>query len=252
MYKAIIIDDEPKACNILRTLIAENCKQLEIVAEAEDVPSAVKAIHQFEPHIVFTDIDMPNYDGFQLLNFVDKSNFELIFCTGHNEFALKAFEVSAVDYILKPIQISQLVKAVDKAIKLCNSNSSNTSERLGTLRENLKDTVLRKIALPVADGLIFIDIENLMYLEADGAYTIVFLRDNTKLLICKKLKEFENLLSNNKNFFRTHRSYIINTACIKQYIKSDGGSLLLQNNCSIPIARERKDDFQLYIETIKL
>jgi two-component system LytT family response regulator len=252
MYKSIIIDDEPKARQILQTLLEENCPEIEIVALAEDVPSGVKAIHQYKPDIVFSDIDMPGYNGFQLLEFVDKANFELIYCTGHDEFALKAFEVSAVDYLLKPIQISQLVNAVNKAIKLCNSATPQSTERFDTLRENLKTNTLKKIALPVSDGLIFIDIDNLMYLEADGAYTNVFLMDGNKLLISKKLKEFENILSNNKNFFRTHRSYIINVACIKQYIKSDGGSIMLQNNISIPVARERKEEFQTFIDNIKI
>jgi two-component system LytT family response regulator len=251
-YKAIIIDDEAKARQILQSLLEENCPEIEIVALVEDVPTGVKAINQHKPDIVFSDIDMPGYNGFQLLEFVDKANFELIYCTGHNEFALKAFEVSAVDYLLKPIQISQLVNAVNKAIKLCNSNAPQSVERFDALKENLKDSILKKIALPVAEGLIFIDIDDLMYLEADGAYTKVFLNDGSKLLISKKLKEFENILSNNKNFFRTHRSYIINTACIKQYIKSDGGSIVLQNNVSVPVARERKDEFQAFIENMKI
>lgn len=252
MYKAIIIDDEAKARRILHTLLTENCPQIEIVAEAEDVPSGVKAINQHKPQIVFSDIDMPNYNGFQLLEFVDKANFELIYCTGHNEFALKAFEVSAVDYLLKPIQISLLINAVEKAIKLCNSNKPQSTERFDTLRENLKDTVMKKIALPVAEGLTFVNITDIMYLEADGAYTTIFLKDGNKLLISKKLKEFENILSNNKHFFRTHRSYIINIDSIKQYIKSDGGSIILQNNAAVPVARERKDEFQAFIENMKI
>ena len=251
-YKAIIIDDEAKARQILQTLLEENCPEIEIVAQAENVPNGVKVIHQYKPNIVFSDIDMPGYNGFQLLDFVDKANFELIYCTGHNEFALKAFEVSAVDYLLKPIQISQLINAVNKAIKLCNSSTPQSTERFDTLRENIKNSILKKIALPVADGLIFINIDDLMYLEADGAYTKVFLNDGNKLMISKKLKEFENILSENKNFFRTHRSYIINIACIKQYIKSDGGSIVLQNNIAIPVARERKDEFQALVEDIKL
>lgn len=251
-YKAIIIDDEPKARQVLQSLLKDNCTEIEIVAQADDVPSGVRAINQYNPDIVFSDIDMPNYNGFQLLEFVDKANFELIYCTGHDEYALKAFEVSAVDYLLKPVQISQLIIAVNKAIRLCKSNTAQSAERFDTLRENLKEHKLKKIALPVADGLIFIDIVELMYLEADGAYTKVFLKDGSKLLISKKLKDFENILSTNKDFFRTHRSYIINTACIKQYIKSDGGSIVLQNNISIPVARERKDEFQTFIERIKI
>ena len=235
-YKAIIIDDEAKARRLLQTLIEENCPEIEIIAQAEDVPNAVKAIHQFKPDIVFSDIDMPIYNGFQLLDFVDKTDFELIYCTAHNDFALKAFEVSAVDYLVKPIQISLLVKAVEKA----------------TLKENLKANALKKNALPNADGLRFVDLDNILYLEAEGAYTHVVLKDNSKILISKKLKEFETLLSDNKNFFRTHRSFLINIDAIKQYIKSDGGSIIMSNHTEIPVARERKDDFQSLIESIRL
>jgi two-component system LytT family response regulator len=116
---------------------------------------------------------MPIYNGFQLLDFVDKTDFELIYCTAHNDFALKAFEVSAVDYLVKPIQISLLVKAVEKAIRLRNASPTIT-QRLDTLKENLKDNALKKIALPVADGLRFVDLVILIYLEADGAYTHYF------------------------------------------------------------------------------
>ena len=140
-YRAIIIDDEAKARRLLQLLITENCPDIEIVEQAEDVPSGVKAIHQHKPDIVFSDIDMPNYDGFQLLDFVDKTDFELIYCTAHNDFALKAFEVSAVDYLVKPIQISLLVKAVEKAIRLRNT-ASNITQRLDVVKENLKGNKL--------------------------------------------------------------------------------------------------------------
>lgn len=250
-YKAIIIDDEAKARRLLQTLIEENCPDIEIVAQAEDVPNAVKLIHQHKPDIVFSDIDMPIYNGFQLLDFVNKTDFELIYCTAHNDFALKAFEVSAVDYLVKPIQISLLVKAVEKAIRLRNASPTIT-QRLDTLKENLKENALKKIALPVADGLRFVDLIDLIYLEAEGAYTHVVMNGNTKLLISKKLKEFETLLSDNKNFFRTHRSFLINIDAIKQYIKSDGGSIIMSNNTEIPVARERKDDFQSLFESIRL
>ena len=250
-YKAIIIDDEAKARRLLQTLIEENCPEIEIIAQAEDVQNAVKAIPQFKPDIVFSDIDMPIYNGFQLLDFVDKTDFELIYCTAHNDFALKAFEVSAVDYLVKPIQISLLVKAVEKAIRLRNASPTIT-QRLDTLKENLKANALKKIALPIADGLRFVDLDNILYLEAEGAYTHVVLKDNSKILISKKLKEFETLLSDNKNFFRTHRSFLINIDAIKQYIKSDGGSIIMSNHTEIPVARERKDDFQSLIESIRL
>ncbi|MBX7224886.1 MAG: LytTR family DNA-binding domain-containing protein [Chitinophagales bacterium] len=252
MYTAIIIDDEANARSVLSMLLTENCPQLSIVAEAYDVPSGVKAIHQYQPDIVFSDIEMPNYDGFQLLDFVDKANFELIYCTGHNEFALKAFEVSAIAYLLKPIQLTPLINAVSKAIKLINAPFRNKDERLTVLKENIKNPVFKKIALPVIDGLIFIEVNEIAHLEAEGSYTTVYLKDNSKLTISKKLKEFENILVSNDQFFRTHRSHIVNSTFIKQYIKTDGGSIILQNNQTVPVARERKDDFLRLIEQIKI
>ncbi len=252
MYKAIIIDDEAKARRLLKALLEEHCPQIEIVEEAEDVPGGVKAIHQHAPDIVFSDIDMPGYNGFQLLDFVDKANFELIYCTGFHEYALKAFEVSAIDYLLKPLRASQLVNAVERAIRLRASGSHQVPQRLEALKENIHNTVLKKIALPVSYGLIFIDISDLMLLEADGAYTNVFLKNGQKLLISKKLKDFENMLSGNPVFFRTHRSYIINRECIHQYVRSDGGSIIMSDNTVVPLARERKDDFQQMIGDIRL
>lgn len=250
-YKAIIIDDEAKARRLLQLLIEENCKDIEIVAQAEDVPSGVKAIREHQPDIVFSDIDMPVYNGFQLLDFVDKTDFELIYCTAHNDFALKAFEVSAVGYLVKPIQISLLISTVEKAIKL-RKIPSTIAERLETLKQNTKQNTLNRIALPLSDSLRFVDLTNILYLEAEGAYTHVILNDKSKLLISKKLKEFENLLSDNKNFFRIHRTYMINTDAIKEYTKADGGSITMSNNDIVPVARDRKDDFQRIIQNIRL
>lgn len=250
MYSAIIIDDEEKARSLLKRLLEENCPQIEIVAQAEDVPSAVKLINQHQPHIVFSDIDMPKYNGFQLLEFVDKTNFELIYCTGHDEYALKAFEVSAIGYLLKPIQISSLIEVVDKAIKMIDSNSIHSQERFELLKENLHKSTFSKIALPVLDGFTFINVNDIVALEAEGSYTNLYLSDKNKLVISKKIKYFEQILENHKTFFRVHRSHIINTSYILQYIKTDGGSIVLQHNRTVPIARERKEEFLNLINNI--
>ncbi|MBP6456834.1 MAG: response regulator transcription factor [Chitinophagaceae bacterium] len=251
MYKAIIVDDEAKARRLMEVLILENCAEIEIVGFAENVPDAAKLIHKKQPDLVFLDVDMPQYNGFELFNFVDKTEFEVIFCTAYSEFALKAFEVSAVDYLLKPIQISLLIKAVEKAIKLKNSNMQ-LSERISTLQQNIANNELKRIALPVSDGWLFINIDTLLNLEAEGSYTKIFINDGSKLLISKKLKEFETIFEHNPNFFRTHRSHIVNLNAIKQYAKQDGGIIILSNNANIPIARERKEDFQERIASMKL
>lgn len=250
IFTAVIIDDEAKARRIMETLINDHCPQLNVVATAEDVLTGVKAIQKYKPNIVFLDIEMPGYTGFQLLDFFDELDFEVIFATAYSEYALQAFQVSAVDYLLKPIQIEQLQLAVEKAIKL--SGNSQMKERVSALKENIEEHALKKIALPMSHGLTFVPIKDILYLEADGSYTHIYLCNGEKLLVSKKIKEFEGTLHAQNHFFRTHRSYIINLLRIKQYIKQDGGHIVMENDGIVHIARERKDDFNQLIQSLKI
>ena len=148
--QAIIVDDEAKARRILETFLAEFCPEVSVVAVAEDVPQAVKAIRKLNPDVVFLDIEMPGYNGFQLLEFFEEIQFEIIFTTAYSEFALKAFQVSAIDYLLKPIQIDQLTKAVEKLTKI--KGNSLIRERIETLQANLEENKIKKIVVPLSDG----------------------------------------------------------------------------------------------------
>ena len=150
MLKAIIVDDEGKARRILERFIVEYCPQLEIVAVVENVPEAVKAIQKTNPDVVFLDIEMPGYNGFQLLEFFDQIDFEIIFTTAYSEFALRAFQVSAIDYLLKPIQIDQLTLAVQKLVKI--HGNSLIRQRLATLQKNLEEHKIKKIIIPLPEG----------------------------------------------------------------------------------------------------
>ncbi|MBX2903567.1 MAG: response regulator transcription factor [Chitinophagales bacterium] len=248
MIRAIIIDDEPKARRFLEALLKEYCPTVQLVAVAEDVPSGVVAINQHKPNVLFLDVEMPGYTGFQLLDFFREVDFEIIFTTAHSDYALQAFRVSAIDFLLKPIQISELVAAVEKVSK----KQGQQQERLHTLKENFKNNTIQKLALPVSEGLVFVEANDITHLEADGAYTHFHLRNGTKMIVSKKIKEFEEALTYQNNFFRTHRSFIINLKMIKQYVKQEGGYVLLEGNIQIPIARERKDDFLRVIESISL
>lgn len=247
---AIIIDDEAKARRIMEVLLAENCPNIKVVDTAEDVLSGIKAINKHQPDIVFLDIEMPGYTGFQLLDFFDDITFEVIFATAYSEYALQAFKVSAVDYLLKPIQIEQLQAAVNKAVKL--KGNSQINEKIAALKENIEEHSIKKIALPVSQGLTFVPIADILYLEADGSYTHVYLTDGTKLLISKKIKAFESSLNPDNRFFRTHRSYIINLDKIKQYVKQDGGHIEMENGAIVHLARERKDEFNRFLEGYKI
>jgi two-component system, LytTR family, response regulator len=240
MIKCIIIDDEPLARDFLRAILAENCAEITLVATAEDVLTGVKMIHEHKPDIVFLDVEMPGYSGFQLLDFFENIDFQVIFTTAHADHALRAFQVSAVDYILKPIQIEQIVKAVKKAIIL---RGSSNNENLRVLKENLQEEKIVKIALPLGSTLIFVSPEDFMTLSADGSYTNIVLTDGRKFLISKKLKEFEDVLKDYPQFFRAHRSYLINLKYVKQFNKSDGGMILMNHDVELPLSKEKKDEF---------
>lgn len=248
MIKAVIIDDEAKARRILDALLKEYCPDVQITALAEDVPAGVKAIHEHKPDMVFLDVEMPGYTGFQLLDFFKEPDFEIVFTTAHSDYALQAFRVSAIDFLLKPIQISELIAAVEKV----KQKLGHSKERLAVLKENFRDNTIKKLALPVAEGLIFADVNDLSHLEADGAYTHFHFSDGRKIIVSKKIKEFEDALGIENNFFRTHRSFIINLKKMKQYVKQEGGYVLLENDIQIPLARERKEEFLSVIARISL
>lgn len=237
--KAVIIEDEQKARRILQTLLEENCEGVEVLAAAEDVPSGVKAIIAHKPDVVFLDIELPGFNGFELTDFFDEVKFEIIFTTAYSEYAIKAFQMSAVDYLLKPIQIDQLRSAVGKARQL---RGSQMDEKMRALKENLSGANRRKIALPIAEGLLFVEEDEIVYLEADNSYTTVFFSNGNKILVSRNLKEFIDIIDS-PQFFKPHRSYYVNTNHVRQFIKADSGSLLMDNGHVIHIARDKKQEF---------
>ena len=247
--KAIIVDDEPKARSLLANLIKEHIKVVEIVAEAENVKEAVKLINKHQPELIFLDIEMPNENGFVLFEYFENPNFATVFCTAYSEYALQAFEVSAADYLLKPLSLNKLKEAIEKAIK--NIGQNKISQKIDVLRENIAFKQLQKIGLTLADGLSFVKVDDIMYFEADGSYTHVITK-NEKYLVSKKLKEFDDLLDADERFFRVHRSFLINISQIKKYSKKDGATLVFDNNKVIPVAREKKNDFDEFISSISV
>ena len=247
MLRAIIIDDEVRAQRVLGNLLKKFCPSVIVLEVCSNVPDAVIAINTHTPDVVFTDIEMPDYSGFELISFFKEVNFEIVFTTGYDEYALRAFEVSAVDYLLKPIQIEQLERTVTKVEKL---KQANMQVRLDILSENLKTAEINKIALPSLDGLIFVAVQDIIYLEADGAYTKVHLNKSKSILVSKKLKYFELLLERRSQFYRVHRSTIININYIIKYSKSDN-YISLYNGVSVAISRDKKAAFELHIKSIR-
>jgi two-component system, LytTR family, response regulator len=247
--KAIIVDDEPKARSLLRKIITDHCKGLTIVDEADSVKTAVKLINKHQPDIVFLDIEMPVENGFVLFDYFDVPPFETIFCTAYSEYALKAFEVSAIDYLLKPISISKIQLAIEKAIK--HRGQNRIIEQVSVLKENLASKQLHKIGLSLSDGLQFLKLEDVLYFEADGSYTNV-ITTKEKHLVSKKLKDFEDLLTDDSRFFRVHRSFLVNAYQIEKYSKKEGNFLIMSNNKSLPLAREKKNSFDEFINGISV
>jgi len=246
MLKAIIIDDEAKARRILNSFIDDYCKQVQVIGLAEDVMQGVKLIQREQPDIVFLDIEMPGYNGFQLLDFFDDIHFEIIFVTAYSEFALKAFQVSAIDYLLKPLQIAQLVKAVEKVEKIKGNSLSH--KRLSALQENLQAKKVKKIVVPVSDGSLFIDVADITHLKAEGSYVNIFLKDGNKVLVSKNIKDYENHLTEAEGFFRTHRSFLVN---IKYVVNATAANTeaTMCNYETISISRERKNDFIEFVKS---
>ncbi len=233
--KAIIVDDELNARLALRGILEENFPEIEIVAENHDVPSAVKSIHAHKPELVFLDIAMPGYSGLELLKFFDESqiNFKIIFVTAYAEYAINAFELSAVDYILKPVRIEALQRALSKL------NDTKSGESLKVLQNNLEMPQNKKIALNTGDGITFIELQDILYLKADGSYTHFYISNKNKITVSKKISEFERL-EQVGNFMRIHRSHLINLERIQKIVKQDGGTVIMDNGDELSISSDRK------------
>ena len=242
--KAIIVDDEENARLILKNFVSEYCPSVAIIAEADDVKSAVKLINKNEIDLVFLDIEMPNENGFALFDYFNKPTFDTIFCTAYSEFAIKAFEVSATDYLLKPIGLTKLKEAIEKVeAKRLIKNTGN----IEALKENLLQKEIKKIGILIGDGIVFMDLNDILYFEADGSYTTIHHKNGSDLTV-KKIKHFEDLLSSDKRFFRIHRSYLINVSLIKKYSKKEGLSVTYDDRTLLPISREKKEEFEAFIQ----
>ncbi|MDD3003340.1 response regulator [Flavobacterium sp.] len=246
--KAIIVDDEINARLSLRGILEENFSHIQIVNECKDVPSAVKAIHELKPELVFLDISMPGYSGLELLKFFDESqiNFKIIFVTAFSEYAINAFELSAVGYILKPVRVDALEKALQKIM-----NSNHDLENLKALQNNMENPLEKKVALNTGDGITFLELNDILYLKADGSYTHFYTTNRHRITIAKKISDFERLEAMG-NFLRIHRSHIINLARIQKILKQDGGTVVMENGELLSISADRKTSLFEKFQNLKL
>lgn len=241
--KVVLIDDENKARNLLRMILEEYCPQVTSITEASDLPSGVKLIQKERPSIVFLDIEMPVFSGLQILDFIDREelDFEIVFTTAYSEYAVKAFELSAIDYLLKPLRPKQIIEAIKKVEKM--HGTKQMKQRLDGLLGSFKANLFDKIALPISDGVHFVSLDQIICFKADSMYTYVYLENLESIMISKPLKHFQKLLDDNPLFYRLHRSFLINVNQIKQYIKKDGAYLIMNNDMRVTISKEKKEAF---------
>ena len=239
--KSIIVDDESKSRNNLKQLLSEYCPAVEVIAEADSAANALILIAEHQPDLLFLDIEMGELSGFDLLKLLNgKQTFELIFVTAYDNYGIQAVKACAIDYLLKPINILELSNAVDQAIKQIGPKREN--ERLKELVANIdrKDDE-QKIAVPLADKIEFIAVSKIVRLEAEGNYTHFYLDGQKHYLVCKTLKEYQELLESHQ-FIRSHQLHLINYRKISAYVKTDGGYIAMEDGSRVPISRQKREE----------
>lgn len=247
-YKAIIIDDEMAARVLLNGMLEVAIPELEVVALCENLAEGVKAIRKHQPDLVYLDIEMPGNSGLDLLDFFDEDDitFSIIFTTAYSQYAIKAFKLSAIDYLLKPIEQDELVAAYERF----KSGKSRESKQFSLLKENLQQPHAKKIAVPSGNSFHFIELESIHYFKAEGSYTHIQFIDGTRLMVSRTLKNFEETIEDDVRFFRCHKSFLVQSKYITGYSKSDG-QILLTNGVNIPISPEKTSELMTLIKLVK-
>lgn len=240
MLTCFIVDDEQAAIENLQLLLEKYCFNVKIEGYARSITDALQYLNHNKPDILFLDIRLQNETGFDLLERVHQQHFSLIFVTAYDDYGIKAIKFSATDYLLKPVNATELTEAVNKVARLKKS-VDNTAQLNMLLQsfENIRNHEQKKIALSDANQIRYVLISDIICCKSDNTYTTFYLQDQEKIMVSRKLLEYENILES-YGFLRVHQSYLINKNKIVAYKKEDGGSLLMENNLSVPISRQRK------------
>ena len=244
MIRVVLVDDEPQSCKSLSIKLKAIAEDIDIVGTYHHPERAISGIMKSKPDVVFLDIEMPGMNGFQLLENIEEFNFEVIFVTAYNEYMLNALHLSALDYLLKPVDIEELKNALGRLRKKISlhENSSNTRERLELLGDTLKDQhAPKRLALATLQGIVFLKINEIIRVEALSNYSTFYLINKQKIMVSKTLKEFEPILTM-QNFFRVNRSCIVNMDYIVKYKNEDGGILELQDGSELGVGPHRKNE----------
>lgn len=242
MIRCILIDDESNSLEMMEWLLKTYCPQVKIEAMCNAADKGIQAINEFKPDVVFLDIEMPHMNGFDMLEQFDKLFFDVVFCTAYDQFAIKAFRYSALNYLLKPVDPDDLKETIKR---LEEKRSSPSQDQIQLLLENIraasKQTVQR-IALTTNDGMIFVSTQDIIYCEAESNYTNIILTSGKKIMVSKVLKDIDEALSG-PDFFRVHNSFLININRIKKFVRGEGGYVIMDDGTNISISRSRRQEF---------
>ncbi len=250
LLKIILIDDEIDSLENLQQKLTNFCADVEVVGICQEPETAAALIELHQPDVVFLDIEMPRLSGFKLLESIGHHDFEIVFVTAYNHYAIDAIRIKAFDYLTKPISISDLENCVQRLLTTINEKKKENNS-LSAMPKDIRSNPFDKIAIPTMDGLEFVEITTILYIAAQSNYSKVYFNNQKEILVSKTLAEFEEVLKPYR-FFRTHHSYLINMAYIQKYSKADGGMVILTNGKKVEISRRKKEDFLNQFLAIKL
>ena len=246
MIRTIIIDDEPSAVNVLTLLLQKKCKEdVDIIATSYSPLEGKELIEKHKPDLVFLDIEMAGMTGIDLLRSFSNPTFRVIFVTAFDTYAVEAFRLSVIDYLLKPLEGEDVMRAIQKIKNDINKNENPINTQLRQLERLLSQNSIiseSRIGIGMSDKIVFVNIPDILYCEATGSYTNVYLNNGKKMVATKLLGEFESQLSNHK-FYRIHHSYLINLNRIKEFQRHDGGYVIMENNKQLEVSQRRRRDF---------
>ena len=242
ILRIAIVEDEKKSREGLRNLIEEFCQEVSVCGLASNVTEGLEMIEREKPDLLLLDIEMQSSTGFDLLEKLPEINFEVVFTTAYEQYAIRAIKFSAMDYLLKPIDVKELNQAIERVRS--KRSAGQVGVKVKQLLDNLRSDSSRnqKITLSTSEGMVFLPVYEIIRCEAQGAYTNFILRSGKKILVSKNLKEYENLLSE-LEFMRIHNSHLINLAEVERYIKADGGYVVMNDGSQVPVSNTRKDEF---------
>jgi two-component system LytT family response regulator len=247
MIRCVLIDDESNSLEMMEWLLKTYCPQVKIEAMCNAASKGIEAINQYKPDLVFLDIEMPHMNGFDMLEQFDKLFFDVVFCTAYDQFAIRAFKYSALNYLLKPIDPEDLKETIRR---IEEKKTTPSKEQIELLFQNIKQTVkptAQRIALTTGDGMIFVLTSDILYCQAESNYTSVILAGGKKIVVSKVLKDIDEALSG-PDFFRVHNSYLININQISKFVRGDGGYVVMQDGATVSISRSRRQEFMELFE----